>query len=47
MGAFRTVNQRLVGTLSPEWAWVGSLTLFSLMLLTARWLYRRGIFLRF
>jgi predicted acyltransferase len=46
MGAFRTVNQRLVGPLPADWAWVGSLTTFALMLLTARWLYRRGIFLR-
>lgn len=46
MGAFRTVNQRLIGPLSPEWAWVGSITGFLLMLLTARWLYRRGILLR-
>ena len=46
MGAFRAVNQRLVGPLPPEWAWVGSITVFVLMLLTARWLYRRGILLR-
>ena len=46
MGAFRTVNQRIVGPLSAEWAWVGSITVFVLMLLTARWLYRRGILLR-
>ena len=46
MGAFRTVNQRIVGPLSAEWAWVGSVTVFALMLLTARWLYRRGILLR-
>jgi predicted acyltransferase len=46
MGAFRTVNQRIVGPLSAEWAWVGSITAFVLMLLTARWLYRRGILLR-
>jgi len=46
MGAFRAVNQRIVGPLSAEWAWVGSITVFALMLLTARWLYRRGILLR-
>lgn len=46
MGAFRTVSQRLVGPLPPDWAWVGSLTTFALVLVTARWLYRRGIFLR-
>jgi predicted acyltransferase len=46
MGAFRAVNQRIVGPLSAEWAWVGSVTVFALMLLTARWLYRRGILLR-
>lgn len=46
LGAFRTVNQRLVGPLPADWAWVGSITVFALMLLTARWLYRRGILLR-
>ena len=46
MGAFRTVSQRLVGPLPPDWAWLGSATSFALVLVTARWLYRRGIFLR-
>ena len=46
MGAFGTVSQRLVGPLPPDWAWVGSLTTFAVMLVTARWLHRRGIFLR-
>jgi len=46
MGAFGAVSQRLVGPLPPDWAWVGSLTTFAVMLVTARWLHRRGIFLR-
>lgn len=46
LGAFRSVNQRLVGPLPAEWAWINSVTVFGLMLLTARWLYRRGILLR-
>jgi predicted acyltransferase len=46
MGAFRAVNGRLVGSLSGDLKWITSVTLFALMLLTARWLYRRGILLR-
>jgi predicted acyltransferase len=46
LGAFRSINARLVGPLGPDWKWIGSLTVFGLMILTARWLYKRGIFLR-
>lgn len=46
MGAFQAVGRRLVGPLPAEWAWIDSLTVFALMLVTARWLYRRGILLR-
>lgn len=46
MGAFRAVNERLVGPLPKDLKWVGAITVFALMLMTARWLYRRGILLR-
>lgn len=46
MGGFRAVAQRLVGLLPAEWAWMHSIVVFGLMLLTARWLFRRGILLR-
>jgi predicted acyltransferase len=43
---FSIVNERLVGSPKGNWAWIGSVTVFALMILTARWMYRRGIFLR-
>jgi len=43
---FSIVNERLVGSPKGNWAWVGTVTAFALMILTARWMYRRGIFLR-
>jgi predicted acyltransferase len=46
MGAFRAVNPRLIGSPSGDWKWIASVSLFGLMLLTARWLYKRGILLR-
>jgi predicted acyltransferase len=46
MGAFRAINERLVGPLGKDMKWVASVTVFLLMLATARWLYRRGILLR-
>jgi predicted acyltransferase len=44
MGAFRAITPRLVGPLGAGWlsAWVS----FALMLLVARWLYKKGIFIR-
>ncbi|MBL9144750.1 MAG: DUF5009 domain-containing protein [Verrucomicrobiaceae bacterium] len=46
MGAFRAVNERLVGGLPKDMKWIAAITAFALMLMTARWLYRRGILLR-
>jgi predicted acyltransferase len=46
MGAFRAVNERLVGGLPKDMRWIATITAFALMLMTARWLYRRGILLK-
>lgn len=46
LGFFEILNRRIVGEVKGEWAWVTQITLFALILLTARFLYRRGIFLR-
>jgi len=46
MGFFSAINMRLVGRPTADWAWISELTAFALLLLTARFLYRRGIFLR-
>lgn len=46
MGAFRAVNERFVGGLPKDMKWIAAITAFALMLMTARWLYRRGILLR-
>lgn len=46
LGFFRTVTERLVGHPGKEWAWVVSCVSFSLLLVVARWLYKRGIFIK-
>lgn len=46
LGFFRTVAERLVGHPAGSWAWVGPLTTFALMLLLARWLWKRGLLIR-
>lgn len=46
MGFFRAINVRLVGQLKGDWHWVSAATAFALLVLTARFLYRKGIFLR-
>ncbi|HVJ66535.1 MAG TPA: hypothetical protein VM510_01055, partial [Caulifigura sp.] len=46
MGAFRNVATRLVGTCPAPWTWVLPLVAFLLMLATARFLYKRGIYIR-
>ena len=46
MGAFRAITERLVGKGLATMPWMPSLVAFLLMLLTARWLYKRGIFLK-
>lgn len=46
MGAFRAVNERFVGGLPKDMKWIAAITAFALMLMTARWLYRRGILLK-
>lgn len=46
MGAFRAVAERLVGKPTGDLAVIVPLTAFLLMLALARWLHRKGIFLR-
>jgi hypothetical protein len=46
LGFFRTISERLVGQTSGDWAWVLPGVTFSLMLLTARWLWKRGILIK-
>lgn len=45
-GFFRTLSERLVGHPGKEWAWLASSVTFGLMLLTARWLWKRGILIK-
>ena len=45
-GFFAIVGARLTGPMHGEWSWVPSFVNFLLMLATARYLYKRGIFLR-
>lgn len=46
LGLFRTIGERLVGHPMGSWAWLPSAATFFVMLLTARWMHRRGIFIR-
>lgn len=46
LGAFRTIAERLVGHPTGDWKWLAPVTAFTLMLATARWLYKKGIFLK-
>ncbi len=46
MGFFHDIAVRLVGHPGSAWVWIGSVANFMLMLLTARWLYKRGIYIR-
>jgi predicted acyltransferase len=46
MGLFRTVAERLVVKPDPSGGWLGAAVAFASMLALARWLYRRGIFIR-
>lgn len=46
MGMFRTVSERLVPKQDPTGGWLGAAAAFSAMLLLARWLHRRAIFIR-
>jgi predicted acyltransferase len=46
MGLFRTVSERLVVKPDPTGGWLGAAVAFAAMLALARWLYRRGIFIR-
>jgi predicted acyltransferase len=46
MGLFRTVSERLVVKPDPTGGWLGAGVAFAAMLVLARWLYRRGIFIR-
>lgn len=46
MGLFRTVSERLVPKPDPTGGWLAAAVAFAAMLVLARWLYRRGIFVR-
>lgn len=46
LGFFRVVADRLIGTPGRDWAWLPVCVSFLLMLLLARWLWRRGIFVK-
>lgn len=46
LGFFRTISERLVGHPPKDWAWITSCVTFALMLLAARWLFKRGIFIK-
>jgi predicted acyltransferase len=46
MGLFKTVSERLVLKPDPTGGWLSAAVGFAAMLMLARWLYRRGIFIR-
>ncbi len=46
LGFFRLIAERLVGTPGKDWAWVSTCVSFALMLLLARWLWRRGVLVK-
>lgn len=46
LGFFRVISERLVGHPAPAWAWLSSAVTFALMLLLARWLWKRSLFIR-
>lgn len=46
LGFFRLVADRLVSASSTDWAWLPACVSFALMLLLARWLWRRGLFIK-
>ena len=46
LGLFRTIGERLVGHPGGAWSSLPAVATFAVMLLTARWLHRRGIFIR-
>jgi hypothetical protein len=40
------MSERIAGHPDKEWAWITSCVTFGLMLLIARWMYKRGIFIK-
>ncbi|MDZ4288555.1 MAG: hypothetical protein U0984_11385 [Prosthecobacter sp.] len=46
LGFFRVISERLTGHPGKDLAWISPLVTFLLMLLLARWLWKRGIFIR-
>lgn len=46
LGFFQIVTLRLTGKLEGDWAWVPAVVSFALVLLVARYLYKREIFVR-
>jgi predicted acyltransferase len=45
LGFFRIVGERLTGPMVGQWVWVPPLVNFMLILLVARWMYRRKVFI--
>lgn len=45
MGLFKTVSERIAGK-APEPAWMGTLVVFGAMLLLARWMFQRKIWIK-
>lgn len=46
MGLFRTVSERLVGKPDPTGGWLAATVSFAAVILLARWLHRKGVFVR-
>ncbi|MCX6857256.1 MAG: heparan-alpha-glucosaminide N-acetyltransferase domain-containing protein [Verrucomicrobia bacterium] len=46
LGFFRTVSERLAGHPPKDWAWISPCVTFTLLLLVARSLWKRGIFIK-
>ena len=46
LGFFSTVSRRITGPAPGPWGWLPPLVTFVLMLLTARYLYRKGIYIK-
>jgi predicted acyltransferase len=46
MTIFKSMSERIIGHHEPDWTWPNGWVVFALMLLTARYMYKRGIILK-
>lgn len=46
LGFFRIISERIAGHPGADWKWIAPVITFALVLLTARWLYQRKIFIK-